>query len=195
MPSPTSADAAGSAPGALARAWHPVAGLSLDGAAYTAGGTLILPCVSSYPAAMSGSVLALAGSSAYIRADAVPAVGNGSTEAHFGLRYDENNFVMFLYGGTNSLGARLKIGGTQTDHWGIVSPYSGTTNKYWRIRESGGTIYFDTGPGTGSFTNAWSGAHGLSAGLLAAMRVRLACGYWGTETSPGQFTVGAVNAA
>ncbi len=179
----------------MARAYYPVTELSLEAGAYTCDGSLVLPCVSAYSAAVSGSLLDMAGSSVDIRVDQVPVVGNGSTEAQFGIRYNSSNYCLFLYGGTNSLAARVVTGGVQTDHYGIVSSYSAETHKYWRLREASGTIYFETSASRGTWTTAWSGAHGWSAALVAIMRVRFACGYWGSETSPGRMIIGAVNSA
>lgn len=178
----------------VARPYFPVAGVSLDTGAYTAGGALILPCVNAYSSALSGSILNLAGSSVDIRVDGVPPLGNGSTEFIFHVMYDLSNYFMIWYGDAYAgLTCRMRQAAVNTDHQ-FVTTYSGTTHKYWRIRELSGTVYFGTSPDRATWTE-YSAAHSLGSTLITTMRLSMNCGWYGTETNPGPGTVGAVNTA
>ena len=177
----------------VSRVYYPSAGVSLSEGAYTSGGKLILPCNSTYSVSLSGSILNLTGSSIDIRVDGVPPLSAGSTEAQFEVLYDASNYLMIWYGdGYAGLTSRICVAGTNTDH-AFVTTYSGTTHKYWRVREASGTVYFGTSPNRSSWTE-YSAAHGLST-KIQTMRWNMSAGYWGTETSPGPMTIGAVNTA
>jgi hypothetical protein len=106
------------------------------------------------------------------------------------MRYDASNyFSMTVSGGI--LTASLNQAGTVTSN-AIGTYTSGNYGPYWRIRENGGTVYFDTAPDGSTWTNQWSSAHTLAA-KIPYMRVRCRCGYTGTEVSPEPMLVGGIN--
>lgn len=70
--------------------------------------------------------------------------------------------------------------------------YSSSTHKYWRIRESAGTIFFDTSSNGTSWTNRASVTTALSIPVTAVIvRIDATCG---NVASPGSFRVEEMNA-
>lgn len=143
-----------------------------------------------YNVAFTGSIFNLTGSAVDTHIVQVPAVGNGTTEALFFLRYDPDNYaVMFVSAG--GLYARLRQGGVNIT--GSIGSYSSTDHAYWRIREASGVVYFETSPDRSVWTTQYTHAHNLGS-KIQTLRVRYECGYYGTETSPVPLLVGAINA-
>lgn len=151
-------------------------------------GSLVLPCRNDKSYAFTGSVWNLQGSSVDTRIPEVPPVGNGSNESRYQLRYDSSNY--FQMGTLNgNLVSKMCQAGTITSS---STTYSSTSHAYWRIRESSGTIYFDTSPDRSTWTNQWSTSHSFGS-KLNTMRVRYECEHNSAQGDPGQMVVYAIN--
>jgi len=166
-------------------------GIALKTGATIVAGVLTMACThTDYSVAYSGGTYKLTGSQVDVCIVGMPAIGNGSTEAQWFVRYDASNyFSMFISGG--DLYSGEMYGGSKTNTL-LVSPYDATSHKYWRVREASGTVYFDTSPDRVTWTNMRSHAHTLST-KLATMRMWFECGYYGTETAPDPLRIDAIN--
>jgi hypothetical protein len=78
----------------------------------------------------------------------VPTMVNtgSSAEAFFRAQQDSQNRVELIQKGGN-LECRKTIAGISTVL--ASTTYGAAQHKWWRLRESGGTLYFETNPGTG----------------------------------------------
>lgn len=111
----------------------------------------------------------------------------GSQQAYFAHGVDkDNSYKMVVSGGL--LRCLKAIGGTYTfiDAGGIT--YSSTNHVWWRIREAGGTIYFDTAPATATtppiasdWTNRFSEAR--DAGHTLDAKVGFGSNTFGSTTT------------
>lgn len=98
-----------------------------------------------YSGYLSASSHSLTGSSAYVKL--VQPLSGGSTESIFSLNSDSSNCVMW-YEAAGTLRATQKVANGNTHRYTIA--YSSSTHAWLRIRESGGTTYWDTAPSTAS---------------------------------------------
>ncbi len=84
----------------------------------------------------------------YVRVLGVPASGNTFAEMFFKLTADRTQGSVAMWVNQGNMLASTWTGGSRTD---LVFPtYSSSTHAWWSIRESGGTIFFDTAPSTAS---------------------------------------------
>ncbi|MFK0124886.1 hypothetical protein ACIQSP_16415 [Streptomyces nigra] len=145
------------------------------GAVSETGGRARVPCTTDYNAYSSALAYTLAGSSVYLRAYA-PAGGGATTEAWaqmliksstegtdlgFELRMTTGELVCFSRTGYFDPGE-------------VDIPYSATDHAWLRVRESGGTTYWDTSPDGTAWTNrraetspSWVGDIDLEFQLIA----------------------------
>lgn len=133
----------------------------------------------------------LIGSQAVVEIPDIGTVLTDTTSAarlYFLDQSDPNNSNMRLYVSANyGIVAQLNNSGSLDYNNGTGSgTYSTTTHRWLRIRESSGTIYFDTSPDGSSWTNAHSFATSLVAwdltNVLISLEVQRGAGAGG---SPG----------
>ena len=101
-----------------------------------------------YNGYISHQLYNLTGSSAFVRI--LPGSGSlsGNQEFYFGVGPDINNHYLVYVSGTSLLFEQTKAG-TKTQVSGSTPvTYSFTTHRWFRLRESGGTIFMDTAPST-----------------------------------------------
>lgn len=109
----------------------------------------------------------------------VPNIGNGPTSATFEVQnLDSNSFYItwedgLLYFGEDVAG----------NHNVISTAYNATDHAWIRIRESSGTIYWETSPDSINWTVRHSKAPAI--GSLESMIIGLYAGRWAAEPSPG----------
>lgn len=165
--------------------------LSLKNGASIVGGHLRLDCLTpDYSLAITGAVFNLTGSSVDTHIIQIPPLGNATTEGLYIVRYDPHNyFAIFVSGG--GFYARLRQAGINTTN--ALPSYDPVAHAYWRIREAAGSVYFETSPNRSTWTVQYSQVHTLGS-KIQTMRLHFECGYYGSETSPGPFVIGAVNA-
>jgi hypothetical protein len=166
---------------------------ALKNGATISGGTLNLPCVTSYSVGYNGSVSDLRTSAAQIEVTEVPVFdGDFRQEALWSIRHDANNYAMIFVSG-GGLSARLRQNGTNTASLS-GGTFNLTTHRFWRISQSGTAVLFHTSPdgttwnpiGGGSITTT------LTSQQLSTMRHRIESGYWGAAGS-GTFRVTQLN--
>ena len=142
------------------------------------GGQLQIPVVSAYDQAFSQAQYDLTGSAAYVQLVQTPNLGNGTTEAGLVLEIDSNNSEQIGYSG-GALFMRERATGSNSD---TTLTFDAVNHKWLRLRESGGTVFWDTSPDGVTWTNRRSKAAGIT---LTSLTVSLFSGYYGTEPSPG----------
>lgn len=114
---------------------------------------------------------------------------NPATNAYGDLQAqisNENLVGWNIQGGT--LEARYVLSGSIT---GVTSfSYNPGLHVFWRVRESGGTTYWDTSPNGTDWTNRASVANPITETALVA-QVSASC--YEPETSPGHFVLNSLN--
>ena len=154
------------------------------------GGNLVLTCESGYAVADFDEIYDLTGSSLTAQIAALPAAGTGTTEASFLAWHDSDNYLLILKSSTTLL-FRVRDSGVNTDNF---ATYSAVNHVYWRFEVVGANVLFRTSPDNSTWTTHYTVAHTMAT-QLAAVSPRFTCGYYGTETTPGDFLIAAVNPA
>ena len=133
------------------------------------------------------AVYDLTGDSFYITIGTMVATGVAAT-AYFRLYLDDNDYVQWTQT-SNTLKAQKVLNGVATDLYSVS--WSSTTYKYLRIRESGGSILFDSSSNGTSWTNRATTTVGSTFAVTAL-------GVWfgavcANVASPGSFRLDDVN--
>lgn len=103
---------------------------------------------------------------------------NGN-EQSFTLEASTGNSITILLGGSNNLIFRLRTAGVTNDT-GVTR--NDTTMRWWRIRESGGLVFYETSP-NGS---TWTVRRATSVSFaITSVRVKMTAGTWQNVASPG----------
>lgn len=144
----------------------------------TSGRLSIVP-TGSYPTLYSAVRYDL--TSSFILAQLVQAgnVGNGSVSAILSAEVSAGNSEQILVEGNNLI-FRESVSTVNND---TSITYNPTTHAWLRIRESAGTIYWDTSPDSITWTNRRSKSTGI--GSVASVQINFIAGFWGTEPTPG----------
>jgi hypothetical protein len=153
---------------------------SADSAQVTASGGAVRidhTAVSQYNNLRSVSAYNLTGSAIYVK---IADFGNQTLTSHqvvLGVQVDDNNRVAF-YASNNNLGVESFLAGVKTDVGSIA--LNTTSHRWLRIRESSGSILFDTSPDGSTWTNRFTKANPWAVtGLMAS----LSCGNWQNEAT------------
>ena len=149
---------------------------------WDASGRAKIPCTAAYPN-LGSTLYDLTGSAVFALVS--PAIG-GSRETFLQVLLDVNNKLeIFVSGNTGSnLSCRKMVAGTPTVL--ASTPYSSTTHAWWRIRESGGTVFFDTAPDGQTWTNL--GSTTVAASIpVTSFTPNFISGYYGSETAADTF--------
>lgn len=109
-----------------------------------------------------------------------PALGD-TREFSLSVVVDGSNQLQMFVSGTTTLFLRRKLAGANSD---ATLTYSSTDHLWWRIRESGGTAFWDTSPDGVTWTNRRTLSHSLT---LTAVSADISCGAYGTETNSDAF--------
>jgi hypothetical protein len=107
----------------------------------------------------------LTGDSAIVSVGTMVATGVAAT-AYFRLQLDDSNYVQWVQL-SGTLKAQKCVAGVVTD-LGAGLTWSSSTHKYWRIRESGGTIFFDTST-SASAGGTWTNRYSVTVALAIAV--------------------------
>lgn len=130
----------------------------------------------------SNTTYDLTGSSIYLQVLQVPRSGT-SADAEFRLKVDASNFYRFVYeGGTLFFQKQIA---TVTATVASIA-YNSISHAFWRLRESGGTVFWDTSPDglEGNWTNQTTFINVLT---ITSLTVLIAGTCFQVETGPGQF--------
>src|SRR5512139_261662 len=137
-----------------------------------------ITCTNSYPFLLSKNWYSLQESASFCEVAQRPNVGNGTTDLYLEVYVAEQNSAYMQVQDSS-----LYFGETVNNTPNTTSvTYNATDHRWWRIRESAGTIYWDTSPDGNNWTNRRNKAVGLYYGRI---RCRFLCGYYGTEPDPG----------
>lgn len=112
------------------------------------GGRLVINPLTAFPGARrftTSNIYSFTSSFALIEMPVVPATIDG-TLSYFGVESDSTNHVRFQYVGVSGglLNAVRTVSGTSTTL--ASQAYSALAHRWLRLRESGGTTYWDTSP-------------------------------------------------
>jgi hypothetical protein len=175
--------------------WEPANG----GPTTTTAGTLSVAPTLTYPAVHSIAAYSLAGSAARIEIAQVVGRGSGSMSQFMLLASSWSPQTGVQISGSGGGITAHWFNATGAEQWLSFTPYDATAMRWWQIRESAGTIYFEVGPDgvTWPTTLATVPTATVVAGGLdpAAVRVSLGAGFWGTETAPDLAVFDNLNAA
>ncbi|MFI1535584.1 hypothetical protein [Streptomyces anandii] len=135
-----------------------------------------LSCTASYTTLGATGPYDATSDAIYARITPAP-VGNGSTQTIMRIYVDASNSAS-LYDGGGSLTAAVVNAGTTTST--VIGTYDPYNHVWWRLREAGGTIYFETAPDGWTWTTRASLNHTWPA---IAVSAAVLCGYTGTESA------------
>lgn len=122
----------------------------------------------------------LTGSSVLVECPDRGTGGSGQT-ASIELDLDASNSIKVLCDGTGIM-AQTVIAGVNTSFG--VTTYSAVTHRWWRIREAGGSVYFETSP-TGA-PNSWTALYSRTNPFaLTALTLKLFGGTYASVATPG----------
>ncbi len=156
------------------------------GSASTSGGQLSLSCTATPSGLLSTYSYALTGSHIAVRVVATPTDTNGGTSTALSFYADDDDQIV-----VGKLGGQLHIAvitGGVADTTDVT--WNATSMAWWRIAEAAGSVTVDTSP-DGS---AWTTRKTASTPAYASQgKVRLSCGFTGTEPSPGSATLDDFN--
>lgn len=105
--------------------------------------------------------------------------GNGTIETQIQVKTDTNNIMSFVISGTN-LTMRERAAGANND---LALPYNASTQRWLRLRESAGTLFWDTSPDGTTWTNGRAKSRAMTT--PTSVNIVLTAGYYGTETTVG----------
>lgn len=108
-----------------------------------------------------------------------PCNTTNNTETQMVLAVDDDNQILFVVT-NNSIVCRTRTAGVNSDTF----PAWSTNYKYWRIRESGGTIFFEVSSDNQEWTTLRSTTVSFS---IKALQIRLQAGTYDNQPSPGSF--------
>src|SRR5438445_3499025 len=166
-----------------------------QGTASEAGGTLNLAPSANTGAAWilvsSASTYSLRGSQAAVKAARVPSSA-GNVDVQYSLLLDGNNYVQWFYQ-SGSLYAFWSKSGTRRQVAKLA--YSSTAHAWWRIRESGGRVYWETSAdGAVYATQAYVSTSSLFA--IASLKTNFYVETFnGGLSNPGQASFASFNVA
>lgn len=118
-----------------------------------------------------------------------PPAGNGTIQAFFKLDVDGsgNNRLQWIIG-NNQIQVDYTAAGVSSTPF--TATYNASTYAYLRIREAGGSIYWDSSVDGLIWTNRWTWVKTIDVSL---MFVILQAGYYGTEPTPGTVYIDDLN--
>ena|ERR1700756_5678384 len=138
---------------------------------------------SQYNALTTASTYDLTGNGFFVQ---VQSVGNQALVSHetiIGLNLDASNSLWMgsangqIYAWVNVATVHTQVGSSKS--------YIAASHRWWRIRESLGTIYYDTAPDGKVWTNQWNTANPFA---ITAISPYIQSGNWQNEAS-GSFSI------
>lgn len=144
----------------------------------TSGQLAIVP-TGAYPSLTTVRTYDLTAAACTIQFAQAPNVGTGTTAAYFALTLNSSNSVAWYWANGTLFTART-VAGVETNPYTVA--YSAVTHAWLRIRESAGTVFWDSSTDGATWTNRASWAYTIP---LASIAVALVAGFFGTEPTPG----------
>ncbi len=151
-------------------------GFGVDAA--VAIGVLSISCTATYASLYSAVPYDLTESHVAVKAASVPNGSGGSTSASLGVKVSEGNELQLTCEGGQLL-LRERVASVNSD---LAVPYDNVAHAWWRLRESGGVLYWETSADSQTWVVQRSKIASFPVDLVTVL---LISGYWGTEPSPG----------
>jgi hypothetical protein len=123
----------------------------------------------------------LTGSNAFMQVFSVPANAT-SADAALTMKIDASNFLRFVKEGSTLFAQKQVATVTATVNSATYNP---VTHKWWQIRESGGTIFWDTSTDGETWTNFTTFVNVLT---ITSITVLIAGTCFQAETNPGTYS-------
>lgn len=153
------------------------------------GDHLVIPATSAYPNAWPVTTWDLTDSQFVVELVSPPNADNGSVSANIGVYLSTGNDAYFGWE-NNLFRAAVTVGGTATYH-GYMA-WSAASHRYFRIRETAGTLYMEAGPDPETFPTL---VHSTPTPFaVTAIRPYIGAGNYQSAANPGSATWGTVNA-
>ena len=143
-----------------------------------------------YPVLDSVTTYDLTGSHGFVHVSSMVIANANLEAAPIELKVDSNNNYRWRYS-NGTLAAQKKVGGVSSDLY--TATWSLTTHAWLRIRESGGTVYFDTSTDGITWTNRATNAS--SAFAITACTFEVFAGTLASVSNPGALVVDSINGA
>jgi hypothetical protein len=149
------------------------------------GGFGIIPATTSYNQFATGYSYSLRESFLVADIPVITNVGNGTTDSSMEARLVSGDYTRFVVE-AGTLYAQERAGGVTTN---VSVAYNSVNHRWWRIRETAGTMYWETSPNGTSWTTIRSKA----SVILDQLEIALIAGYYGTEPTPGSMQIASLN--
>lgn len=99
-------------------------------------------------------------------------------EQAFSIELNSSNSITLFLAGSN-IAFRVRTSGSNND---TFTGRSDAAMRWWRIRESGGTVFFETS----SNGNSWTMRRATTVSFaITSMRLKMSAGTWQNVASPG----------
>lgn len=150
-------------------------------------GNLVIAATPNYPVTASNTTYDLTESQYEVELISAPNRDNGSVTSNMIVRADAANY--FTYGYDDSyLGIAYIVGGAAATYHGYIT-YDPAVHKNLRVRETGGTLYFEAGSG-----ETWATVYTRPVDFaLTNVSLQLRAGNWNSAPNPGSAVWGDVN--
>jgi len=142
------------------------------------GGRARLPCATSYNNYASASTYSMAGASVSVQSVTRPSAGAGTTQAY--LEFSNASGSAAILWGNGELSFQETVAGQAQTAVNIT--FDATAHAYWQIRESGGSLYWETSP-TGAAGTWVIRRQKVAAITFANSKFLFASGYYGAENA------------
>ena len=152
----------------------------------TDGRATVVP-TTGFPSIDSATTYNLVGSSFFAQCVQTPNIGNGTTQMLLQFRKTDWSFYGRIYWANGAILCDYNDG---TGHSIASTTFDAVNHKWWRVRESAGTLYFDTSRDAIRWTTLGSTTYSAD---LTSVYIMLVAGYSGTEPSPGVAVYDNVN--
>lgn len=161
------------------------------GSATATGGQGSIPCDNTFNNMIrSVGTYDFTGSNVFLELVQRANIGNGSTRSVFQVHLNEStDYMQFDLQGTQ-LSCNVIKASSATHSTQLT--YNATTDRWLRLREAAGVVYFDTSADGVTWNNRDSATHALT---VTAIGVKMWSAFGGTEPSPGTMLIDNLNVA
>jgi hypothetical protein len=150
--------------------------------------TLVITCTTGYPTLISQTTYDLTSSAAVLNIVHPANTGNGGTQSYWGPAPNPGSNEVAFQMNNGNIGAQTTISGTQTVFNNTA--FNAVTHAWQRIRESGGTTFWETSRDGRSWNSFYSTANPFA---ITACKAQIGSGFFGTEPTPGTFVATLFN--
>jgi hypothetical protein len=152
------------------------------------GNTLVVNCLATYPTLIAQNSYDLTSSSAVLNIVHAANIGNGTTQSYWTVAPTPGSNELAFQMSNGNVGAQTTVSGTQTVFNNTA--FSATAHSWQRIRESGGTTYWETSRDGWNWNPFYSTSNPFA---ITSCKPSIGCGFYGTEPTPGTFVTRLLN--